>query len=92
MHRKREILKTWGVIDKALSTQLERLSSVRNALAHSWILRGIRYKGDFLKDNFENFKMDFETSWTNVIKIYMKEQTKYINDLIERLEKDLSKE
>lgn len=88
MHRKREILKTWGVIDKGLSTQLERLSSVRNALAHSWILRGIKYKEDFLKDNFENFKIDFETSWTKVIEIYMKEQSKHIDDLIEKLETD----
>ena len=92
MHRKREILKAWGVLDKALSTQLEVHSRVRNAVAHSWILRGIKYKEYYLKDNLEDFKLDLESSWTKVIEVYMKEQTKHIDSLIERLEKDLAHE
>jgi len=78
------LINTWGIIDKKLLNLIMHTKQVRNGFAHAWDESEVFYKGEKIKKNFIEFKLDIENIWKQILEIYKKEQEKIdVNELIE---------
>jgi hypothetical protein len=87
-----ELLLAWGTIDGHLKDNINRITGVRNQLAHSWSEKEVFYGKDDkgnrvpLIKNIIKFREDAEHVWVSLVKIYMKSEVKYLHRLISKLE------
>lgn len=87
-----ELLLAWGTIDGHLKNNINRITGVRNDLAHSWSEKEVFYDKDNngnpvpLIDNIIKFRENAEQVWVSLVNIYMKLEVKYLGRLITKLE------
>jgi len=79
--RKIGLLYKWEIFSKNLKNLLDDLIKVRNGVAHDISLAEVEYKKEPVfklvdKENFETFKKDLKSAWSELTKTYVKEEEK----------------
>jgi phosphopantetheinyl transferase (holo-ACP synthase) len=80
------------MINSSETEKIEKISSVRNQLAHRWSGKEVSYGKDntgkpiSISNNIEKFKNDAEEVWKTLIRIYMIEEEKQVGRVIQKLE------
>jgi hypothetical protein len=84
-----KLLQNWNILDTKTDGEIinifNQLKQVRNGLAHKWKETEVNYRGIKITENMDQFRQDLEIVWKRLIALYMQEQDKKIDDLIDRL-------
>ena len=87
---KYSILKEWCLINSELDSLFYKLKSVRNVLAHHWVINNAVYgKDKTIETNFVQFQEDIRKFWILLVEIYEKleSQEKQLQEMLEFVNK-----